>query len=109
MPLHFYKEIIMPFYDIHCSECEGIFERMLKVSDLHTEVECPYCKQQTTARPALNASRVSLQVTDTWKPRTGAERLAGNGVAGQGTSTRRIRNSVLHNCKGHSCSICELP
>lgn len=99
----------MPLYDIHCSACEGIFERMLPVSALHAPTTCPYCKEQTAAKPALNAARVALQVVDTWKPRTNAERLAGNGVAGQGTSTRRIRNSVLHNCKGHSCSICELP
>lgn len=99
----------MPLYDIHCDQCEGIFEKMLAVSALHCDTTCPYCKQLTAARPALNAARVGLQVVDSWKPRTGAEQLAGRGVGGQGTSTRRIRNSVLHNCKGHSCSICDLP
>lgn len=99
----------MPLYDIHCSECEGIFERMLPVAALHTATTCPYCKQQTLAKPALNAARVGLQIVDAWKPRSGAEQLAGRGVGGEGTSTRRIRNSVLHNCKGQNCSICELP
>lgn len=99
----------MPLYDIHCSRCEGIFEKILAVAALHGETTCPYCKQQTVAKPALNAARVGLQVVDTWQPRTNAERLAGNGVGGEGTSTRRIRNSVLHNCKGYSCSICDLP
>lgn len=99
----------MPLYDIRCSRCEAIFERMLPVSALGAPTACPYCQQQTAAKPALNAARVGLQVVDSWKPRTNAERLAGKGVAGQGTSTRRIRNSVLHNCKGHSCSICDLP
>ncbi|MBC7499794.1 MAG: zinc ribbon domain-containing protein [Herminiimonas sp.] len=99
----------MPLYDLHCTQCEGIFEKLLPVTGLHAATTCPYCKQQTNATPALNAARVGLRITESWKPRTNAERLAGNGVAGQGTSTRKIRNSVLHNCKGHSCSICDLP
>jgi putative FmdB family regulatory protein len=97
----------MPFYDIECSHCEGIFEKMLSVTSLHKPTECPYCKQQTAAAPTLNAARVGMQVIDRWRPRSNAEVLAGAGVSGPGTSKRAIRSSVLHNCKGHDCSICE--
>jgi putative FmdB family regulatory protein len=101
------KGIAMPFYDIGCSHCDGIFEKMLLVSDLHKPTQCPYCKQQTAAAPTLNAARVGMKIVDSWRPKNKAEVLAGAGVAGPGTSTRAVRSSVLHNCKGHDCSICE--
>lgn len=97
----------MPFYDIECSHCAGIFEKMLTVTSLHKPTECPYCKKDTAAAPTLNAARVGMKVVDSWRPRNNAEVLAGRGVSGPGTSVRPVRSSVLHNCKGHSCSICE--
>lgn len=97
----------MPFYDIECSHCAGIFEKMLTVTSLHKPTQCPYCKQQTAAAPTLNAARVGMKIVDSWRPSSKAEMLAGAGVAGPGTSTRPVRSSVLHNCKGHNCSICD--
>lgn len=96
----------MPLYDISCSHCEGIFERMLSVGRLHEVTTCPYCSKDTMALPVLNGSRVGLQVVDSWKPRTKSEQLAGNGVGGPGTRVGASRSSVLHNCKGFNCSIC---
>lgn len=96
----------MPMYDIVCDYCNGIFERILGVGELHRATSCPYCNQDTIARPALSGSRVALQVVNSWRPRNRAEQLAGNGVAGPGMQTGAGRSSVLHNCKGFNCSIC---
>ena len=96
----------MPLYDIRCSHCEGIFEKFLNMQALHGPVACPYCKTDTVAAPLLTGGRVGLQVTKRWRPRNGAEQLAGQGAAGPGAHAGAARSSVLHNCKGHSCSIC---
>jgi len=96
----------MPLYDIRCSHCEGIFEKFLGIQALHGPVSCPYCKEDTSAAPLLTGGRVALQVTERWRPRNGAEQLAGQHAAGPGAHAGAGRSSVLHNCKGHSCSIC---
>lgn len=96
----------MPLYDIRCSHCEGIFEKFLPLQALQSPLPCPYCKEETLAAPLLTGGRVGLQVTERWRPRTGAEQLAGPSVAGPGAHAGAGRSSVLHNCKGHSCSIC---
>jgi len=96
----------MPLYDIRCSHCEGIFEKLLAMQALHGQVACPYCAQQTIAAPMLTGTRVAVQVRQQWRARTGAEQLAGPGAAGPGAHAGAGRSSVLHNCKGHSCSIC---
>jgi hypothetical protein len=36
-----------------------------------------------------------------------AQQLAGSGVTGPGTHALAGRSSVLHNCKGYNCSICD--
>lgn len=97
----------MPFYDIQCSHCDGIFEKMLSVTALHKSTLCPYCEEMTTAVPTLNAARVGMKILDSWRPASKAQMLAGAGVAGPGTSSRAVRSSVLHNCKGVNCSICD--
>ncbi|MCP1573035.1 putative FmdB family regulatory protein [Herbaspirillum rubrisubalbicans] len=96
----------MPLYDIRCSHCEGIFERLIPLQGLHGQTLCPYCKQQTAASPMPTGGHVGLQVKYRWQPRNGAEQLAGQGATGPGTHAGAGRSSVLHNCKGHSCSIC---
>ena len=97
----------MPFYDLICQHCEGIFEKMLPVSELRGSTTCKYCGETTAVAPAVSASRVALRVVDTWKPRSRGEQLAGAGVAGPGMNARGGRNSVLHNCKGFNCSLCD--
>ena len=96
----------MPLYDIRCNHCQGIFEKLLSMQSLHSPLACPYCQAQTTAAPLLTGGRVKLQVSQTWRARNGAEQLAGAGVAGPGAHAGAGRSSVLHNCKGYSCSIC---
>lgn len=96
----------MPLYDITCSHCEGTFETLISVSMLHRSTACPYCKQQTTAKPAISGGRIGLRSIDTWKPRSKAEQLAGAGADGPGTQAGAGRSSVLHNCKGFNCSMC---
>ncbi len=34
----FYGNNAMPLYDIHCTQCAGTFEKMLKVGELHATV-----------------------------------------------------------------------
>lgn len=96
----------MPLYDIVCSHCEGIFERILPVDKLRAATGCPYCGKETAAMPAMNGARVALHVIHAWKPRSRSEQLAGNGASGPGTHAGAGRSSVLHNCKGFNCSIC---
>lgn len=97
----------MPFYDIHCSHCGGTFEKMLKVGELHADLACPYCREQTPARPAVSGGSVRLRRVDAWKPQSLAQQLAGAGITGPGTHAGSARSSVLHNCKGYNCSICD--
>jgi putative FmdB family regulatory protein len=101
-----FTEHIMPLYDIRCSHCEGIFEKVISMQALYGALACPYCQQQTTAAPLPSGSRVGVQVTERWRARNGAQQLAGQGAAGPGAHAGAGRSSVLHNCKGHSCSIC---
>lgn len=96
----------MPLYDITCSHCEGIFEKLMSVSTLYQAVNCPYCRCETAAAPAISSARVGLRRIDSWKPRSQAEQLAGAGVGGPGTLAEAGRSSVLHNCKGFNCSMC---
>lgn len=96
----------MPLYDIRCDKCDGIFEKLLTLRDLHEELACPYCHSQTVAAPMLTGGHV-FKVTEQWKPRNGAEQLAGMGVTGPGTHAGSARSSVLHNCKGFNCSLCK--
>jgi putative FmdB family regulatory protein len=97
----------MPLYDIHCTQCAGTFEKMLKVGELHADLCCPYCHEQTPAQPAVGGGRVELRSTSAWKPQSLAQQLAGAGITGPGTHAKAGRSSVLHNCKGYNCSICE--
>ena len=97
----------MPLYDIRCSHCDGIFERRLAVASLHTDIDCSYCKNLTNAVPEITSSRVAMSSVEKWKPRSLAEQLAGNGITGPGTKKNALRSSVLHNCKGIQCSVCE--
>lgn len=96
----------MPLYDITCHHCEGTFEKLLSVSALHQNIQCPYCSQETAASPLMTGGRVGLRMIDTWKPRNKAEQLAGAGADGPGMQAGASRSSVLHNCKGFNCSMC---
>lgn len=97
----------MPLYDIRCSHCDGIFEKLLPMQALASQVSCPYCAVATVATPLFTGGHVKLRVVQRWQPRNAAEQLAGAGATGPGTQAGAGRSSVLHNCKGHSCSICD--
>ncbi len=97
----------MPLYDIRCTECDSIFEKRLSVSSLHTDIDCPYCAQTIKAVPEITSSRVAMSSVERWKPSSLVEQLAGNGITGPGTKKNAMRSSVLHNCKGVQCSVCE--
>ncbi|MDY7545313.1 zinc ribbon domain-containing protein [Glaciimonas sp. CA11.2] len=97
----------MPLYDIRCIHCDGIFEKLLRLQALGNDIGCPYCQQQTNATPLLSGGHVALKTTHSWKPRNGAEQLAGMGAGGPGAHAGAARSSVLHNCKGFNCSVCD--
>ena len=97
----------MPLYDIQCTHCEGIFDKLLPVKALGNELICPYCEKPTLAVPMITMGSVALEVVEEWKPQSKAEELTGPGVHGPGTRKSAMKSSVLHNCKGFNCSICK--
>jgi putative FmdB family regulatory protein len=101
------RKTTMPLYDIRCTSCDGIFEKRLTIASLHSDIDCPYCEQSTKAAPQITSSRVAMNSVERWKPQSLAQQLAGNGIAGPGTKKNAMRSSVLHNCKGVQCSVCE--
>ncbi len=94
----------MPIYDYSCSSCNAISSRFLPVSKRHDPSPCPVCtKGQLHLQ--ITAPR-SLQFKDSpLRALTPQQQLAGTQVTGPGTQAG-IRSSVLHNCKGPSCSVC---
>ena len=70
----------MPLYDIRCSHCEGIFERLIPLQGLHGQTCCPYCKEETAASPMPTGGHVGLQVKPRWQPRNGAEQLSNSSL-----------------------------
>ena len=66
-----------------------------------------YCKQQTLAKPMITGHQ-QINMKTKWRPNSGAEQLAGPLVGGPGTQKNSARNSVLHNCRGVNCSLCEV-
>jgi len=95
----------MPVYDLRCEECGGIFERLRRVSEVNSPLECPYCHQETSPVTMLTI-RPSITVKERWRPSSPMEALAGKTVHGPGAKQGATRNSVLHVCGGKNCSIC---
>jgi putative FmdB family regulatory protein len=95
----------MPLYDIRCSHCEGIFERLIPLQALHGQTCCPYCKQETAASPMPTGGHVGLQV----KHRAGRATVPSSWPAGgdrAGDACRRRPQQRAAQLQGHSCSIC---
>lgn len=98
----------MPLYDFRCPHCDGIFEQRVGIAHISTEqIPCVYCNQRMSAKPMITG-RQKIQMKTKWRPNSTAEQLAGPLVVGPGTHKNSSRNSVLHNCRGVNCSICEL-
>jgi hypothetical protein len=95
----------MPLYDIRCSHCEGIFERLIPLQALHGQTAVPIASQETAASPMPTGGHVGLQVKHRWQPRNGAEQLAGRGRPA-GDACRRRPQQRAAQLQGHSCSIC---
>lgn len=95
----------MPLYDIRCRACSGIFERLLPLAKLHSEIACPYCAAAIPAAP-MPSTAAAVRVLHAWRPRSKLEQLAGKKVSGPGAATHVRRSNVLHVCKGSDCSIC---
>ncbi|MFW1752824.1 FmdB family zinc ribbon protein [Acinetobacter wanghuae] len=98
----------MPLYDFRCEHCEGIFEQRVPIARISTDtIECHYCQQQTLAKPMITGHQ-QINMKTKWRPGSGAEQLAGPLVEGPGTSKNSARSSVLHNCRGVNCSLCDV-
>lgn len=40
----------MPIYEYHCEACGQDFEKLMRLSDLDAEPECPVCQSRETHR-----------------------------------------------------------
>lgn len=94
----------MPIYDYTCTHCHEISSRFLPISQRHEPGPCPVCatgqlELQITAPRSLFFKDSPLRAL------TPQQQLAGVNVTGPGTQSG-VRSSVLHNCKGPSCSVC---
>ncbi|CAJ0717537.1 hypothetical protein LMG6871_02157 [Ralstonia edaphis] len=97
----------MPLYDIRCTACDGIFERLIPAAKLLAPTPCPYCDEDTPAAPMPTGGRVALKSVSRWQPSSLHEQLAGKPITGPGSAGGSgRRNSVLHVCGGKHCSIC---
>jgi putative FmdB family regulatory protein len=96
----------MPLYDMRCTSCEGIFERLMPASTRDEPVDCPYCAQTVQPEMMITGRNVRLNITERWRPNSPAEQLIGAGAAGPGTRPGARRSNVLHVCKGVNCSLC---
>lgn len=94
----------MPIYDYSCPLCHQNSSHFVSIAQRHSDITCSHCKQGQLQRQ-ISAPR-SLQFKDS-KPSalTPQQQLAGLHVEGPGTRAG-ARSSVLHNCKGPSCSVC---
>lgn len=70
----------------------------------HNTITCSHCKQGLLQRQVTAPRNLQFKAS---KPSalTPQQQLAGMNVEGPGTRAG-ARNSVLHNCKGPSCSVC---
>lgn len=94
----------MPIYDYSCPICAQNSSRFVPISQRHDPVSCPHChhgqlQRQITAPRSLQFKNSPLRAL------TPQQQLAGVQVEGPGTRVG-ARSSVLHNCKGPSCSVC---
>ncbi|ENX59107.1 MULTISPECIES: FmdB family zinc ribbon protein [Acinetobacter] len=98
----------MPLYDFRCECCEGIFEQSVPMASIARDnTSCPYCQKSMLLKPMITGHQ-KISVKNKWRPSSSAEQLAGPLVEGPGTSKKSARTSVLHNCRGVNCSLCEL-
>jgi putative FmdB family regulatory protein len=96
----------MPLYDMRCTSCEGIFERLIPARARDQSIDCPYCGQNVQPEPMITGRNVRLTVNERWRPESPAEQLIGAGAAGPGARSGARRSNVLHVCKGAICSLC---
>jgi putative FmdB family regulatory protein len=40
----------MPLYEFNCQNCEKSFEKMVRLTELEQQPECPYCASHETKR-----------------------------------------------------------
>ena len=98
----------MPLYDFRCEHCEGIFEQRVPIARIATDtIECHYCQTHILAKPMITGHQ-KIAVKSKWRPSSGAEQLAGPLVGRPVTQKNSSRSSVLHNCRGVNCSLCEV-
>ncbi len=96
----------MPFYDLRCPACQGIFEKLLSVSAREAPLPCPYCAAVIQPEAMLTGRNLTLSVKQRWVPSNRAEQLTGAPTVGPGMRAGASRSSVLHVCKGGNCSLC---
>lgn len=94
----------MPIYDYSCPHCAQSSSRFVSIAKRHDPVVCPHCDKGQLQRQ-ITAPRSLQFKASPQRALTPQQQLAGVQVEGPGTRSG-ARNSVLHNCKGPSCSVC---
>lgn len=94
----------MPIYDYTCSSCHAVTTRFLPIAKRHSPGPCAHCDNDAL-QIQISAPRSLYIKGSPQRALTPQQQLAGVNVEGPGTK-KGIRSSVLHNCKGPSCSVC---
>lgn len=94
----------MPIYDYNCTTCHSVTSRFLPISKRHDPASCPNC-ETGELQLQISAPRSLYFKDGPQRALTPQQQLAGVDVHGPGTQ-KGVRSSVLHNCKGPSCSVC---
>lgn|SRR5690554_1985214 len=94
----------MPIYDYTCSSCHAVTTRFLPIAKRHSPGPCAHCDNDAL-QIQISAPRSLYIKGSPQRALTPQQQLAGVNVEGPGTQ-KGIHSSVLHNCKGPSCSVC---
>jgi len=75
----------MPLYEYYCSDCQGKFEVLRRISQADDPIACPYCESDRTKRAFSTFAAVNK---------------------GAGGETHSIGGSPCASCTATSCRTC---
>ncbi len=94
----------MPLYEDQCEHCSRVVTMLRPMAQRNDLAECIAC-QKGQLHLQISAPGTVIIKGGPFRAATPQQQLAGPKVTGPGTH-RKVRNSVLHQCKGPNCSVC---